>query len=293
MKSLFTTPWRYFVIALCLLLGTVTGGPGTKIASAASKVDEDQSTGVASAPNATSFVFLPLVAQEDTTGNATATISNDSNGAGYNPKIDPANFVTGVNNPYFTLKPGTIWVYEGTSPEGASEKDQVEVLNDTKVILGVTTTVVRDRVWEDGQLVEDTYDWYAQDNKGTVWYFGENATNYDGDVINHDGSWEAGVDKAKPGIVMQADPVEEDDPYRQEYLKGEAEDWAQVISTNVSVKTKLGKYEDCIKTKEWTPLEPGIVEEKTYCKEVGNLVKAEGVAGESGQTVLTSVTTTP
>jgi hypothetical protein len=233
-------------------------------------------------------VFLPLVMQES----ATATINNSSNGEGYSPKIDPANFVQGVDNPYFTLKPGTIWIYEGTSPEGAPEKDQVEVLTDAKVILGVTTTVVRDRVWEDGQLVEDTYDWYAQDNQGTVWYFGEFATNYESDgSVNHDGSWEAGVDKAKPGIVMQADPEEEDDPYRQEYLKGEAEDWAQVIDTDVSVKTKLGKYEDCIKTKEWTPLEPGIVEEKTYCKEVGNLVKAEGVAGESGQTVLTSVTT--
>jgi len=283
MKSLFATPWRYFVIALCLLSGTVTGGYKIEKVSAASNVG--------SVPAAQSFVFLPLVAQENTAVNTTETINNESNGAGYNPKIDPANFVQGVNNPYFTLKPGTIWIYEGTSPEGASEKDQVEVLTDTKVILGVTTTVVRDRVWEDDQLVEDTYDWYAQDKKGTVWYFGENATNYDGDVVNHDGSWEAGVDKAKPGIVMQVDPEEEDDPYRQEYLKGEAEDWAQVINTDVSVKTKLGKYEDCIKTKEWTPLEPGIVEQKTYCKEVGNLVLAKGVAGESGQTKLTALTT--
>jgi len=271
MQSLSTTPWRYFVIALCLLLGTIMGGYGIRVVSAAD------------APNS---VFLPLVTQ----GNTTATIDNASNGAGYNPKIDPANFVTGVNNPYFTLKPGTIWIYEGTSPEGATEKDQVEVLTDTKVIVGVTTIVVRDRVWEDDQLVEDTYDWYAQDKQGTVWYFGENASNYEGGVFaNHDGSWEAGVDKAKPGIVMQADPEEEDDPYRQEYLKGEAEDWAQVIDTDVSVKTKLGRYEDCIKTKEWTPLEPGIVEQKTYCKEVGNLVKAKGVAGESGQTTLTAI----
>jgi hypothetical protein len=102
-------------------------------------------------------------------------------------------------------------------------------------------------------------------------------------------------DKCRPlrtsdlSIVMQANPEEEDDPYRQEYLKGEAEDWAQVLSTDVSVSTKLGNYENCLKTKEWTPLEPGIVEEKTYCKEVGNLVLAKGVAGESGQSELVKV----
>jgi len=292
MKWLFPTVWRAFVITLCLLLGTVTGGHRIKAVSAASTVEEGKSSDVASAPIATSFLFLPLVSQGSVTGDVTGTSTNDSQGAGYNPKIDPANFVKRVNNPYFTLKPGAVWIYEGTSPEGQAEKVQVEVLKDTKVILGVTTTVVRDRVWDGGELVEDTYDWYAQDKKGTVWYFGEYASNYEGGVlVNHDGSWEAGVDKAKPGIVMQAEPEEEDDPYRQEYLKGEAEDWAQVISTDVSVRTPAGRYEDCIKTKEWTPLEPGIVEEKTYCKEVGNLVKAEGVAGESGGIELTSVTT--
>jgi len=282
---------------LCFLVGAATGGSGIKAVNAASDVG--------STPDATSFLFLPLVSQHIANADVAATINNDNsgddkakddnddddddNGANYNPKIDPENFVSGVDNPYFTLTPGTVFFYEGTSPEGATEKSQVEVTPDKKKILGIETTVVRDRVWENGELVEDTYDWYTQDKKGNVWYFGEYASNYEaGVVVNHDGSWEAGVNKAKPGIIMEANP-EVGDVYRQEYLKGEAEDQAEVLSTTASVTTKLGSFKDCLQTKDFTRLEPGIVENKFYCKEVRNLVLSKGVAGESGQSELVKV----
>jgi hypothetical protein len=155
--------------------------------------------------------------------------------------------------------------------------------------LGVTTTVVRDRVWEDGELIEDTFDWYAQDNDGNVWYFGEDSKEIeDGKVVSTEGSWEAGVNGAKPGIVMKANP-QVGDAYRQEFLKGEAEDMGQVLSIDESVSIGSGSYEKCLQTKDWTPLEPEVVEHKFYCKEVGNVVLEKKVAGESGQIELIEV----
>lgn len=210
-------------------------------------------------------------------------VINDNNGEDYNPAIDPANFVAAIDNPYFNLAPGRVWVYEGKDEDGKTERVEVEVTNETKTILGVNTTVVHAREWVEGELVEDTFDWFAQDKDGNVWYFGEDSKEIEGgEVVNTNGSWEAGVNGAKPGIVMKANP-QVNEAYRQEFLPGEAVDMGQVLSLNESVTIGLGSYTDCLQTKDWTPLEPEVVEHKFYSKDVGNAILEKKVAGETGQ----------
>jgi len=186
----------------------------------------------------------------------------------YNPVINAADFVTGVDNQYFPLTPGTTFIYEGETEDG-EERNEVYVTDQTKEILGITCIVVRDRVWVDDELAEETFDWYAQDKDGNVWYFGEDSKEYeDGEVVSIEGSWEAGVDDAKPGIVMEADP-QVGDSYRQEYYEDEAEDMGEVLSLNEPVSVPYGSYENCLKTKDWTPLEPDVIEHKYYALDVG------------------------
>jgi hypothetical protein len=165
---------------------------------------------------------------------------------------------------------------------------EVTVTGDTKVIMGVTCIVVRDTVSEGGKVVEDTYDWYAQDLLGNVWYFGEATKSYDGGKVSTAGSWKAGVNGAQPGIVMKAIPVV-GPPYRQEYLEGEAEDMAQIIGVGESVTVPFGSFIGCVRTKDWTPLEPGMVENKWFCPTIGE-VRSEIVEGGSETVELLSVT---
>jgi hypothetical protein len=189
----------------------------------------------------------------------------------YDPIIDPADFVGGIDNPYMPLMPGTIFVYEGETEDGI-ETNEVYVTHQTKEILGVTCIVVWDRVWLDGELIEETYDWYAQDKDGNVWYFGEDSKEYEGGVVvSTEGSWEAGVDGAEPGIVMKANP-QVGDSYRQEYYEGEAEDMAEVLSLTESVSVGYGDFDNCLMTKEWTALDPGVVEHKYYAAGVGEVL---------------------
>ena len=181
----------------------------------------------------------------------------------YTPNIDPADFVREIDNKYFPLKPGTTFVYAGNA-----ERDEMAVTHTTKQIMGVECVVVNDRLWEDGKLIEQTYDWYAQDKEGNVWYFGEATKEYKGGKVSTEGSWEAGVDGAKPGIMMQANP-KVGQSYRQEYYKGHAEDWAQVVNLDETVKVPYGSFKHVLVTKEWTPLEPNLVEHKYYAPGVG------------------------
>jgi hypothetical protein len=185
------------------------------------------------------------------------------------PQFDPNNFVRTVDNPFFPLVPGTTYFYEGTS-DGVPTSNITEVTNQTKRILGVRTTVVRDRAFEDGVLIEETFDWYAQDKQGNVWYFGEDSRDLDenGNVISTEGSWEAGVDGAKAGIIMLADP-KKGDRYSQEVAPGVAEDMAQVIGLDASVCVPHDCFDGVLATKEWTPLEQGVVERKFYAEGVG------------------------
>ncbi|HEX9330474.1 MAG TPA: hypothetical protein VF896_01225 [Anaerolineales bacterium] len=203
-------------------------------------------------------------------------------------QLDPGNFVSKVDNPYFPLEPGTTFVYRGET-EGVPTRDVVTVTYDTKVILGVTTTVVHDQAYEDGVIVEDTFDWYAQDKAGNVWYFGEDTKELDenGNVISTEGSWEAGVNGAEPGIIMEADP-KKGDKYQQEFAQDVAEDMAQVIGFEDSFCVRYGCFDNVLVTKEWSPLEKGVVENKYYAKGVGFL-SAVMVKGGDEQTELVRV----
>jgi len=191
--------------------------------------------------------------------------------------IDPNNFVREVDNKFFPLKPGTTFIYRGET-EGAPTRDEMTVTSKTKEILGVTTTVVHHLSYEDGVLIEDTLDWFAQDKDGNVWYFGEDTKELDenGHVISTEGSWQAGVNGAEPGIVMKAKP-RKGDQYQQENAPGVAEDMAKVLGFKESLCVPYGCFEDVLIIKEWTPLEKGVAENKYYAKGVGfifgNMVK--------------------
>jgi len=147
----------------------------------------------------------------------------------------------------------------------------VTVTPETREILGVTCMVVRDVATVDGTTTEDTYDWYAQDDTGTLWYMGEDTTAYDGDQTSKEGSWEGGVDGAKPGILIEGDP-QVGDVYRQEYLAGEAEDQGEVLSLDEAVTVPVGSYTGCLETKDFSALEPDVVEHKYYCPDVGQVL---------------------
>ena len=184
----------------------------------------------------------------------------------YTPHIDPVDFTTTIDNQYFPLKPGTTFYYDG-----GAERDQMTVTSDTKKVMGVECVVVNDKAWENGKLIEQTYDWFAQDKEGNVWYFGEDTKEYEnGKVTSTKGSWEAGVDGAKPGIIMQADP-KVGESYRQEYYPGEAMDLARVLSIDASVTVPYGSFDHVLETKEWTPLQPGFFEKKYDVRGVGPL----------------------
>ncbi|MBS3081152.1 PepSY domain-containing protein [Candidatus Pacearchaeota archaeon] len=197
----------------------------------------------------------------------------------YNPVINPQQFSSHITNQYFSLTPGKKMIYESKTEEGL-EKIEVYIMNETKTVNGVETRVVWDRVWLNDELIEDTKDWYAQDNEGNVWYFGEESKEIiDGIIVSTKGSWEAGINGAKPGVIMKAAP-NIGDKYRQEYYKGEAEDWGEVLAINENVRVSYREFTNCIKTRDYTPLEPNVNEHKYYCPEVGGVVLEEEVNGE-------------
>jgi hypothetical protein len=210
-------------------------------------------------------------------------------GEPYEPVIDPADFVTVIDNPYFPLTPGTTLVYEGES-DGEQERVEVTTTHDTKQILGITAIVVHDQVFVEGDLAEDTFDWYAQDRWGNVWYLGEDTKELDGgEVVSTEGSWEAGVDGAQPGIIMLADPLV-GDTYRQEFYAGEAEDMASVIALDESVEVTFGSFDQVLVTEDSTPLEPKLLEHKLYANGIG-VVMEELVKGGSEMLELIEVRT--
>jgi hypothetical protein len=191
--------------------------------------------------------------------------------------IDPSNFVRHVTNPFFPLHPGALWVYRGVE-EGQGQTDRVFVTHQTKVILGVRTTVVRDVVSHQGQVLERTFDWYAQDRQGNVWYLGEDTTEFlPGGGQSTEGSWQAGVHGARPGIVMEADPKVADG-YRQEFFKGHAEDQAWVLVRGGVIGVPDGRFHHVLRTMEWTPLEPNVIDRKAYVSGIG-MVSERTVAG--------------
>lgn len=221
--------------------------------------------------------------------------SNNSNGPtapispSYNPTL-PTSWAVSVTNPYFPLKAGTTYQYKEKTATGG-ETITIEVLTEKRTVNGVSATVVRDRVYDNGQLIEDTFDWYAQDSEGNVWYLGESVKDYkNGVVVSTEGSWEWGVDGALPGIQMWANPAAKvGTEYRQEYYKGHAEDWGKVINVGQAVTVPFGSMTNCITIEERVGLSPndphGL---KSYCPQIG--LASEGVVGENGRVELLSRT---
>jgi hypothetical protein len=192
--------------------------------------------------------------------------------------FDPTGFVASVDNPYLPLTPGTIHSFTETTDEGVETND-VEVTHDTKTILGVATTVVHDRVYLNGSLKEDTFDWYAQDRGGNVWYFGEDTKELEnGQVVSTAGSWEAGQNGAKAGVIMLAHP-KIGDAYQQEDSPGIVADHARVLSLKETATVPYGTFSHCLKTMEWTPLEPGVREFKYYAVGIGPVLELSPKGG--------------
>jgi hypothetical protein len=194
------------------------------------------------------------------------------------PRAAPATFVRGIDNPWFPLKPGTTFIYRGVK-DGRRGRDVVTVTNRITRIRGVGCTAVEDRLYLDGRLAERTTDWYGQDAQGNVWYFGEATAELDksGRVTSREGSWRAGVDGARAGILMPAHP-EVGQSLRQEYYKGHAEDHFSVVSVSASVIVPYTASAHALLTKEWTPLEPDTLDHKVYVRGIG-LVREETIKG--------------
>lgn len=195
--------------------------------------------------------------------------------------VDPAGFDHPVMNPWFPLEPGTTTVLRGTD-DGERFRERVRVTDRTRVIEGVSARVVRDVLRRaDGSLAEATSDWYAADDLGNVWYFGERTATYDrhGHVRSREGSWQAGVDGAIAGLIMPADP-KATDAYRQEFWAGHAEDQAWIVGFKASVKVPLRRFHHVLRTFEWSRLEPDVVSTKLYARGVG-VIRERDVSGGS------------
>ena len=186
----------------------------------------------------------------------------------YDPEINPEDFTNVITNEYFSLPVGKKMVYESETADGL-ERIEIEIESGTKEILGVETLIYRDRVYVEEVLVEDTRDYLAQDKEGNVWYFGEEVDNFeDGVLKDHEGSFIAGEDGAKPGIWIKAEQVV-GDSYRQEYYPGEAEDIRDVVAIDQTVDTELATYTGCVQSFDWTPLDPESREHKYTVRKSG------------------------
>jgi len=200
-------------------------------------------------------------------------------GSPYDPVVDPSSLSPNITNPLFPLPPGATWTYEATTPDGV-EEIVVTVMEETRQVWGAEARVVRDTVNVDGELAEDTWDWYAQDADGNVWYLGEDTAEYEnGEVTTREGSWESGMDGALPGVVMLGDP-QVGTSYRQEFLEGEAEDYAEVVSLDETVEAGGETYTGCLKTNDLSAIDPDLDESKYYCSGIGTVLVEEPDATE-------------
>lgn len=250
-----------------------------------------RSTSVTGSPSA------PATASASPTPTAAATASPSPAPAlpqgSYPVELDPADFVATIDHPFWPMAIGNAWVYRETDAEGAEQRVEVTVTDDTKEIEGITATVVHDVVSEDGELVEDTLDWYAQDAAGNIWYLGEDTKEYEGgEVVSTEGSWTAGVDGAQAGILLPADP-KVGMTYRQEYYAGEAEDAADILSLDEHVEVPFGTYDGVLMTKDYTPLDPDVVEHKFYARGVGPVQVVAVSGGSSREELITFVSDGP
>jgi hypothetical protein len=220
---------------------------------------------------------------------ATPAAQLESSGTNHfrQPEFDPDDFVAVVDNRFHPLQPGTRFIYVGEE-DGEPQKTITDVTHGQKTILGVKVVVVLDRVFQSGVLKEKTLDWYAQDEDGNVWYMGEDTKVYEnGKVVSTLGSWEAGKNGAKAGIIMLAHP-RVGQTYQQEFARGVAEDQARVVALNQKVSVPYGKFSGCLKTEEFTSLDPGATSVKFYCPKIG-FVKGDDVTGGTGHSALAKI----
>ncbi|MFL5736131.1 MAG: hypothetical protein ACJ76P_02190 [Actinomycetota bacterium] len=199
--------------------------------------------------------------------------------ASYEPHLDPAHFVSTIDNTFFPLPVGRTLIYQGTK-DGVSQTDRVHVTDRTKVIEGITATAVRDVAAHNSRVLEATTDYYAQDDRGNVWYLGENTKAYDANGhVDTSGSWMSGVNDGEPGIVMEANP-QIPDAYRQEYLAGEAEDTAWIVDRGTTTTVPYGTIHDSLTSLEFARIEPDVIDQKIYGPGVG-IVKEVAMTGEA------------
>jgi hypothetical protein len=202
--------------------------------------------------------------------------------------LDPQDLSAEIDNPYWPMRPSRTWVYRDLDPEGA-KRVEVTVLDRTETIDGIEARVVHDVVSEDGKVVEDTYDWYAQDGDGNVWYLGEDTKEHEDGKVSTKGSWKAGVDGAQAGIALPGRP-EVGQEYRQEYYEGEAEDNGEILSLDEQAQVPAGHYRNALLTKDTIAIEPDVLEYKLYAPGVGPVLVL-GVSGGGGREELVRVET--
>jgi hypothetical protein len=200
--------------------------------------------------------------------------------------IDANRFVATVDNPWFPLIPGSVYRYRGVK-DGEPSREVMTVTYVKKKILGVPATAVRDDLYLSGRLEEQTTDWYAQERDGTVWYFGEDTRELDrrGRTKSTSGTWQAGKDGAKPGVFMPAHP-RVGQSFRQEYLKGQAEDHFAVVTLGATVKVPAASSTSALRTREWTPLEPDVIDAKWYVRGIGTVLERTLKGGDERNTLV-------
>jgi hypothetical protein len=206
----------------------------------------------------------------------------------YNPEIDPADFGGPIDNPYLPLRPGTVYRYRGVGDDGKTrEINTVAVTHRTKRIMGIDARVVLDQVFSGGKPEERTFDWYAQDKDGNVWYMGEDSRNYEhGRWVRDDGSWTAGVGNGKPGIIMLAHP-HRGDAYRQEYSPGHAVDQARVLGQGGPVDTPFRSFARTLLIREYSAIDKQY-EKKWYARGIG-VIQEDAITQSKEHSELVSV----
>jgi hypothetical protein len=258
----------------CALLATA-GCFGT-----GSQTDSASGSASASAPSSRST-------QATEAGGSSSTSAEVDLPQGDEPvQMDPAEFTTDIDNPYWPMKPGTRWTYRETEGDTVLKVVVIATHQTKKMANGVTARVVRDTVTEDGELAEDTKDWYAQDQQGNIWYFGEQTAEFEnGKLATREGSFESGVNGALPGIIIPAQP-QPGMVYRQEYYKGQAEDNGAVLSTEEMVEAPYGFFRHALLTRDTNALEPKVLEYKLYARGVGPVPTLGASGGASREELL-------
>jgi hypothetical protein len=199
-------------------------------------------------------------------------------------KLDPADFTTEIDNPYWPIRPGSHWVYREVE-DGEAHRDDVTVTDRTKTLGGIEARVVHDRVSKNGETLENTDDYYAQDSAGNLWYLGENTAEYEnGKLKTTEGTWAYGTDGAQPGVIVPAHP-KQGMKYREEYYKGHAEDAAEILNVGSQVQVPYGRFRGALFTRNYSAIEPTVEEMKFYAKGVGPVMELI-VSGGSGRTDL-------